>query len=337
MSAETLDTLSKNTLIGYTSKRGTAWHWRAGADNHFENEVPMDRVLDLMSYPLVEASLTATWPTELGVREGGTSPVEGKKAIVRADTGATLGIFGDGYKLHQPKEWLVDNLQILLDGGLKVGSATVLKGGAVVSVQAELEETREAIEGVKHRPFLTAATSHDGSLSTRYMVGTQVVVCDNTLAVALKEKDRLEHRIRHTSGSMSRVGEIRQALGLTVEQVGDQFDAQVRALVSQHVTDEKWDEFVKAFTGIEKAEEKGGRGHTMAQNRVDILNNLWFNDERAAPWKNSAWGVLAAANTASHHEFSVRTSNRLERNEMRTLRGEWDTYDANVLQLLSRV
>lgn len=334
MSAETLESLNQNTLIGYTSKRGNAWHHREGTDNHFENEVPMDRVLDLMSYPLVEATLVAEWGTPDDIT---FAPVEGKKAIVRADTGATLGIFGDGYKLHQPKEWLVDNLQILLDGGLKVGSATVLKGGAVVSVQAELEETREAIEGVKHRPFLTAATSHDGSLSTRYMVGTQVVVCDNTLAVALKEKDRLEHRIRHTSGSMSRVGEIRQALGLTVEQVGDQFDAQVRALVSQHVTDEKWDEFVKAFTGIEKAEEKGGRGHTMAQNRVDILNNLWFNDERAAPWKNSAWGVLAAANTASHHEFSVRTSNRLERNEMRTLRGEWDSYDANVLQLLSRV
>ena len=45
MSRETLTHLNTQTLIGYTSKRGQAWHYRAehqGSEpNHYEHAVPV--------------------------------------------------------------------------------------------------------------------------------------------------------------------------------------------------------------------------------------------------------------------------------------------------------
>ena len=43
MSRETLNWLNTNTLIGFTDKRGNAWHWRAqeqdGASNHYPGPI----------------------------------------------------------------------------------------------------------------------------------------------------------------------------------------------------------------------------------------------------------------------------------------------------------
>lgn len=336
MSAETLDWLAENSLIGFTSQRGNAWHWREGNDNHFEGAIPRDRVLQLLSYPLAEGAVSATVIGDDGVL---TVEAPDRKAIVRTDTQQVLGIFKQGYKIHQPAEWCLSNLELLLDGGLEIGSAIVLKGGAVAAVQAELPETRVAAGGrgaepVLHRPHITAATSHDGSMATTYLTGTKIWVCDNTLSMAMAESSALKHKIRHSSQSLSRIYEVRNNLGLIVEQVGDEFDQMVRELTERYVSDAKFTEVVKAYTGVDKAKE--GRSKTIAENKVQALNNMWYNDDRVAPWRNSAWGVLAAFNTADHHVFGADKT-RLERNEQRALSGDRQKFDGNVLRLLETV
>lgn len=337
MSTETLEALNTQTLIGFTEKRGTAWHYRAdlqeGEGNHFAGPVPRERALDLLSYPLGYGELTASVLTEDGVL---TVSDPTRKAVVRMDTGKMFGIFKQGYQIHEPAEWCLHNLDLILDGGLQIGSVTVLKGGAVVALQAELEDTREAAEGVKHRPFLTAATSHDGSLATTYLRGTTVVVCDNTLSVALREADALKHKVRHSSGSLGRVTEIRENLALLVEKAGDDFDAQVKKLTSEYVSDSRWNDFVQALTNP-KGKELEGRSKTMLENKQAILHRMWHYDERVAPWRNNAFGVLSAVNTAMHHELPVKGATRVERNLGRMVTGEWDDLDAKTLSVLASV
>jgi phage/plasmid-like protein (TIGR03299 family) len=332
MSAETLDWLSTNSLIGFTEKRGKAWHYREGTDNHFEGPVPTERVLELLDVPLAEASLTATVLTDDGVM---TIPIDDRKTIVRTDTGVAFGIFKQAYPIHGYKQWCHDNLERITGDGLQVGSAILLKQGAVAAVQAELEETRTTTEGVKHRPFITAATSCDGSLATTYLLGTQVWVCDNTLSLALHETDALKVKIRHTANSASRVHTVRHNLGLVVEQVGDAFDKEIGKLTGEFVSDQTWADFVKAYTGVDKA--KDGRSKTMAERKVTQLNKLWWFDERVTPWKNSAYGVVAAVNTAVHHEFSIKGMERAERNMLRTVEGAWADVDGGALRLLAGV
>jgi phage/plasmid-like protein (TIGR03299 family) len=344
MSQETLTYLRENILVGFTEKRGRAWHAARGADdengnplNHFTGPVPIEAVRKLMSYPLVEGAITATILNEDGVLVIEDSD---RKAIVRADTGEIFLIPSNSYKIHQPEEWLVNNLDLILDGGLEVGSAGLLKGGRRAFVQAELSETRVAggtgAEPVKHRPFLAAATSHDGSLATTYLTGSTVIVCDNTLSAALRESDSLTHKIRHSANSLNRVHEVRENLGLVVEQIGDVFDAQVEHLTSQYVSDQKWAAFLKAYSNP-SGRELEGRSKTMADGKVAGLNRLYNYDERVAPWKSSAYGVLAAVNTFVHHEQTVKGMPRAERNADRLIQGEFDKIDAATLNLLARV
>lgn len=331
MTSETIQWLTENTLIGFTDKRGAAWHGREGDDNHFAGAVPREAALELLSYPVHEGALQAVVLTDDGVL---TVNAPDRKAIVRTDTQQVLGVFKNSYQMHQPKEWCLENLDLILSGGLEIGSVVVLKGGAVASVQAELPENRIATgkgaEPVEYRPFVTAATSFDGSIATTYGRGAQVVVCDNTLSVALRSFDAVT-KIRHSSRSLSRVGEIRTNLALVVEQSADAFDEQVRALTAQHVTDQRFAEIVAAFTGIDSAKE--GRSLTIAEKKQDALLDLWKRDERVAPWRNNAYGVLAAFNTASHHIFGADAS-RVQRNQQRVIEGGWDDFDSKIIRLL---
>jgi phage/plasmid-like protein (TIGR03299 family) len=337
VSAETLEWLNENSLIGFTAERGSAWHYLEGYDNHFEGAIPVERVESLLAVPLEAAAISAT------LADGRIIAMPDRQAIVRTDTGSALGVFKSGYKIHPYDEWLRQNLDLILDGGLQFGSAILLKGGAVAAVQVELPETRVATGGkgaepVKHRPHVTAATSSDGSMATTYMRGTRIWVCDNTLAYAMREKDALKVKVRHSSQSLNRVGEIRMSLGLMVEEAGDEFDLMVRELTAQYVSDQKFAEVVKSYTGTDK-NLPAGRSTSIAKNKEDALLNLWRNDERVAPWRNSAWGVLAAFNTADHHLFSQKgnVAKRAERNEVRFLSGDREQFDRNVLRLLETV
>uniref|UniRef100_A0AAU7J8I9 DUF932 domain-containing protein n=2 Tax=unclassified bacterial viruses TaxID=12333 RepID=A0AAU7J8I9_9VIRU len=331
MSRETLEWLNQNSLIGFTAERGKAWHHLEGYDNHFEGAIPESRMLDLMSYPLAEGVPTVTVLSEDGVS---TYEATGHKGIVRVDTGEVFKFFREGYQIHQPREWLVQNLDTLTHGGLQLAAGLLLRGGAVASVQAELEGTREAAEGVKHRPYITAATSMDGSMATTYLVGTRLWVCDNTLTYALAESDALRHKVRHSSKSLGRMGEVRANLGLVVEEVGDTIDREIARLTSEYVSDSRWAEFTKAFTGINP--DKPGKALTNAERKIADLNRMWAHDDRVAPWKNSAWGVLAAVNTAEHHVWGT-DANRETRNGLRTVQGKWDAIDRNTLSVLATV
>lgn len=334
MSKETTQDLNNNTLIGYTEKRGNAWHYRASAQgqesNHYAGAIPREDVLRrLFDWQAVSAPLSYTLP------DGRTIVDPSRKVIARDDSGAALGIFKNSYQIHQYDEWLIRNLEMLTDADLAIGSAGLLKGGAVAWVQVEMEETM-SVAGVEFRPFLTAATSHDGSLASTYQSGAQVVVCDNTLSAALGEKvNRV--KVRHSRHSLGKVQEVRDALGI-VHQVADDFAAQVEALTAQDVSDRQWKRFVEEYAGLDAAMKKGqGHSLTLAENKVNTLSAMWNTDERVAPWAGTAYGVVAAVNTYTHHEAIVRGAGRAERNMERTVKGEWDALDAGTLSLLDKV
>lgn len=324
-----------STLAGFME--GRTWIGHADEAQTFDGAVPREEALKLLSYPLAEAALTATVLTEDGVQ---TIDMPDRKAIVRTDTGVAFGVFKQGYKIHQPAQWCLDYVDLLLDGGLEIATVAVVNGGARVLLQAQMPETREATapgaEPVAHRPWLSVATSNDGTIATTYGAGTKLLICENELSLAgfrsLINGLNSVHKVRHTSQSLGRIGEVRANLGLIAEQIDDKFDAEFRELVSEYVSDYQFNEIVKAYTGVEKAKE--GRSKTIAEGKVKILNNLWRTDERAATWKNSAYGVLAAFNTAQQYEFGA-DKGRTERNQRQLIDGTREKYDANVLSLLA--
>lgn len=332
MSAETIADLNSNTLIGYTEKRGNAWHYRSedqgDEPNHYAGAIPVaDVKRRLFDWTALEAPVEYTWINQDGVMGMADDT---RKVIFRSDTGAALGVFKNGYQPHQYSDWLIENVETILDADLAVGSAGLLAGGARAWVQVEMEETIES-HGVEFRPFLTAATSLDGSLSTTYLTGAQVVVCDNTLSAALSDFDG-RIKIKHSRHSLGRLTDVRDALSI-VHGVADEFIAQLDELTSQVVTEQQWNDFVDVYTGNGQTPRSVG----MKERKTGELNQLWAHDERVAPWRGSAYGVLAAVNTHVHHVQTVRGTTRAERNMDAAITGAFDKLDRGTLILLDAV
>ena len=335
MSRETLAHLNTQTLIGYTSKRGRAWHYRADAQgaepNHYETAIPVEDIRRrLFAWSPVEAELQSTYLTTEGVT---TVTDQSRKVIIRPDTNTVLGVFKSGYRVHTYDQWLVTNVEDILDSELQIGSAGLLRGGAVAWVQVEMEDTLN-VAGVEFRPFLTATTSMDGSIATTYQVGSQVVVCDNTLSAALSTADT-KVKVRHSRNSLDRLASVRDALGI-VHQVADDFSAKVKQLVAEQVTEARWARWVTAYTEVDDS-KASARARAGRQTQAEDLQRLWAHDLRVTPWQGTAYGVLAAANTYAHHLAPVRGATRAERNTERLISGKVHELDSHALQVLAAV
>ena len=226
MSQETLAWLNTNVLVGFTDKRGTAWHYRASEQgsepNHYPGPVPVEDVRRrLFHWTAQEVPLFHSVPCAgnifgaSGIDENGQAyqlrPVPETKAIRRSDTNEVLGIFKEGYQPHQPGAWLLGNVANLLSDELGIGSAGLLRGGAQAWVQVEVPDNISTPEGVTFRPNLLAATSFDGSLSTTYRRTATIVVCDNTMAQGLGEPGHA-YKVKHSRYSNLKIEDARHAL-----------------------------------------------------------------------------------------------------------------------------
>ena len=331
MSRESLEWLNANTLIGFTGKRGTAWHYRASMQgeelNHYVGPIPVDDVKRrLFGWKALSRPIYVEDP------RGGIAQVPDRQAILRSDNGHVMGIFSDGYEPHPYVEWLINNVSRLLDADLSIGSAGLLKGGAVAWVSVEVPDNIVTPEGVEFRPHLFAATSFDGSLATTFKRAVTNVVCDNTMAAGLAERGQ-QVKIKHSRHSKLRLAEARDALNI-VYALADEFSSAVRDLCRVEVTGLQWLKFLDAHTPIPGQQ---GRSRTMAENRRDTLAKLWNHDLRVAPWRGTAWGVVQAINTFTHHEQNVRGAVRAERNMLRAVTGGIDELDRGTLRTLSTV
>lgn len=335
MSQETMQWLNTQTLIGYTDKRGTAWHYRASDQgeepNHYPGAIPFEDIRRrLFAWSAIKGEATATFMSADGV----TSVVDDKRFPVgRADTSKIFGYFSDGYQIHQYSDALLDRVEHLLDDPeLGASSSGLLKGGGQAWVQVEVADNVVLPEGVEFRPFLLAATSLDGSLATTYKAGSQLVVCDNTMSVALLEKSP-QYKVKHSRYSKFKLNDSRDVLNIIFD-TADSFSEQVKALTQTDVNDKQWAEFLSAHAPVP---EKQGRGRTMAENVRDSLSRLWNHDARVSPWKGTAWGVVQAVNTYAHHEAVVRGAGRAERNMSRAITGKVDELDQGTMATLNKV
>ena len=346
MSRETMQWLNTNTLIGFTDKRGShAWHYRADLQsaegNHYEGAIPVaDVERRLFAWDAVEVPLSVTLPATLnnmtGLSADGspvrTVEVPDRKAIVHSSTDAVFGVFKSGYAIHQYSEWLLGTVSNILGDTLAIGSAGLLKGGAVAWVSVEVPESITTPEGVEFRPNLLASTSHDGSMATTFARVVTLTVCDNTLAIARNEAGQ-KYKVKHSRHSGYKLADARDALAL-VHSAADDYAAQVKELCEIGVTNRQWSQFLDSLCPMP---DDAGRARTVAENKRADLTQLWNSDLRVAPWANTAFGVVQAVNTYTHHKGTVRGMARPERNMLKAVSGEFDTLDRNTLDIIGKV
>lgn len=350
MSAETQEWLNTMTLIGFTGKRGNAWHYRESLQgdesNHYPGAIPVDDIARrLFAWEPVEGTMTGTYADSEGNLI--SIPGDNRKVTIRpvgafgeGDRGEILGAFKGGYQVHTRKAWLIDTMAGLTGRkktDLQMASAGLLKAGAWAWVQVELPENVSTPEGFDFRPFLTGSTSANGGLATTYTTGAQAVVCDNTLSASLMETGALKVKVRHSKKSLDRLDGVQDALQIVAD-VAETFTAQVKALCEVKVNDPAWEAFLESFAPrFEDGSIKTGRALTEADKVHDELRRLWVNDNRVSPWTGTAFGVVQAVNTYTHHSSITRGASHAIRNAERAVTGKVDDLDSSTLDTLNAV
>ena len=96
-------------------------------------------------------------------------------------------------------------------------------------------------------------------------------------------------KLRHTATVEGKIQVAREALGLTFKYM-DNFEAEAKALFETAVTDL---EFNKIITAIyPKPDEINKQGLTVWSNKIDLVNDLYFDSPTNANIKGTAWGVF---------------------------------------------
>lgn len=338
MSAETSKWLNTMTLIGNVLKRGKAWHWREAEQgdepNHYDGFIPMDDVRRrLFNWTAEEA------PVYIKTPQGTFREIEDRKAVIHSTTGKVFNVFSNRYNVHQYEQTLLKNLTEIIDShDLGIDSAGLLREGGKAWVQISVPENISSKSGFEFRPTLLASTAHDGTMATTYRRVIQAVVCDNTLQMALNERTNSMVKFRHNTdasldGSLAR---IREALEI-IYQTADSFQQELDALTAWAVTDNQFTKLVEQLypiTVIEGVQDTRSVGKQTPKR--DALESLWRHDERVAPWKNTALGVVQAFTTANQHVFGKQET-RAQRNYNKLVNGTQYNEDVLLLQRLSDI
>jgi len=147
---------------------------------------------------------------------GQITTAEDRFVIARTDTGANLGIVGEGYEPVQNSSLLAQVEPLESEGVLTRSNTGYLSGGRRVFVQSRLAEEFE-VAGETTKAMVTLLNGHDGKVSTKIGLTAVRVICGNTFAMASSEMSVV---IRHIRGANEKVLTNEFVREFTNEQMG---------------------------------------------------------------------------------------------------------------------
>lgn len=230
-----------------------------------------------------------------------------------------LGVVGERYKVVQ-NEQLFEFGDNLLDGGASWESAGSIKNGTIVfgSLVIPKEFTLDE-QGAndKTTTYLLVHTSHDGSVAIQASITPVRVVCQNTLNLALGSVKQ-SFKLRHTSSVEGRIQIAREALGLTFKYMED-FEKEARALFETKVNDKKVYDII---TAIYPKPEKDTKGQFKKwENKISLVNDLYFDSPTNANIKGTAWGMFNALTERLDYFKQERKSDKAKENRLASASG----------------
>ncbi len=206
----------------------------------------------------------------------------------RADTGESLGVVGDGYRILQNKEAFSFFDAIVGVKEAMYHTAGALGKGERVWLLAKLPGYIRTVGDDVTEKFLLLSNSHNGSSAVNIMFTPIRVVCQNTLNVALKGGNKVS--VRHTLNMAMGIDAIRQELGIVNERFR-MFEEASQKLAVTELTSEAFKNYVKS-TGIVPVELESTRAKNIMLEVSRLFEYGKGADMKGA--KGTAWGAFNA-------------------------------------------
>jgi len=230
-------------------------------------------------------------------------PFPDNKVLFRSDTQAPLSVVSKRFKVVQPREILEFYRDLTEVSGFKLEAAGVLKGGRKLWALARTGESFVLKGNDVNHAYVLLATGCDGTLATTALLTSVRVVCNNTLAVALRGGSGAV-KVPHSTRFDAR--QVKEQLGISVS-AWDDFMYRMKALSERkmkHAEVERY--FASLFPDF-----SGKRTSTSRETPVDKALALYEGNGKGAQLassKGTAFGLLNAVTQFVDHERRARSS-----------------------------
>ncbi|EHU2458158.1 DUF932 domain-containing protein [Acinetobacter baumannii] len=143
-------------------------------------------------------------------------PYEEQRVLYRSDTHAPLSVVSQRFQEVQPKEILEFYRDLTEQSGFELETAGVLKGGRKFWALARTGQSAALKSKDVSNGYILLATACDGTLATTAQFTSIRVVCNNTLAIALKGQNSNAGVVKVPHSTKFDAEKIKQQLGISV-------------------------------------------------------------------------------------------------------------------------
>ena len=162
-------------------------------------------------------------------------PYEEQRVLYRSDTHAPLSVVSQRFQEVQPQEILEFYPDLTEQSGFELETAGVLKGGRKFWALARTGQST-ALKGKDvSNGYILLATACDGTLATTAQFTSIRVVCNNTLAIALKGQNSNAGVVKVPHSTKFDAEKIKQQLGISVR-AWDEHMYEMKQLSQRKVT-----------------------------------------------------------------------------------------------------
>ncbi|TCB70271.1 DUF932 domain-containing protein [Acinetobacter sp. ANC 4216] len=254
-------------------------------------------------------------------------PFEEQRVLYRSDTHAPLSVVSQRYQEVQPKEILEFYRDLTEQSGFELETAGVLKGGKKFWALARTGQSTALKAKDVSNGYILLATACDGTLATTAQFTSIRVVCNNTLAIALRGQSSSAGVVKVPHSTKFDAEKVKQQLGISVR-AWDEHMYEMKQLTQRKVSQQEAKAYFDAVFNnstmsisdpeeniiqfyrnvAHQAQEKKPEPNGRAMNKaLDMFNGQGRGAELSSA-KDTAYGLLCSITEFVDHERRAMSS-----------------------------
>lgn len=259
-------------------------------------------------------------------------PFEEQRVLYRSDTHAPLSVVSQRYQEVQPKEILEFYRDLTEQSGFELETAGVLKGGKKFWALARTGQSTALKSKDISNGYILLATACDGTLATTAQFTSIRVVCNNTLAIALRGQSSSAGVVKVPHSTKFDAEKVKQQLGISVR-AWDEHMYEMKQLTQRKVSQQEAKAYFDAVFNnstmsisdpeeniiqfyrnvAQQVQEKKPEPNGRAKNKALEMFNGQGRGADLSSAKDTAYGLLCSITEFVDHERrAMSTDHRLD-------------------------
>lgn len=259
-------------------------------------------------------------------------PFEEQRVLYRSDTHAPLSVVSQRYQEVQPREILEFYRDLTEQSGFELETAGVLKGGKKFWALARTGQSSALKSKDVSNGYILLATACDGTLATTAQFTSIRVVCNNTLAIALRGQSSSAGVVKVPHSTKFDAEKVKQQLGISVR-AWDEHMYEMKQLTQRKVSQQEAKAYFDAVFNnstmsisdpeeniiqfyrnvAQQVQEKKPEPNGRAMNKALEMFNGQGRGADLSSAKDTAYGLLCSITEFVDHERrAMSTDHRLD-------------------------